>query len=348
MVAGPAWAQGGPGGHDLLRPPRGVGQEMEAGEEDREGEGEDEGADPAHPAAMAAAAVAAHAARLFATRPGRVVVPPVLGELRALKALAIRGAGGGVSFHPAAFQRGASACAGLVDLSLTDCGLVSVPHQVAGMGGLTRLDVSGNRGLSSLPPLLAPGVRGLRSLAAASCDLARLPPALTRLTALTSLDLADNPRLQVGGGDAPAPLASARREVALAQLLAALPQLAVLDLRSGPGRGLVNGSAPPKRWSAASLAQLRLVGAPPGYGGDDRPDKGGLLLHHKASGAGRRRGGGGGGGGGGGPPPSPPVCPATAAAAAAPAGALRWHGTLLLPRAAAAPGGPRRAAAGGA
>jgi hypothetical protein len=273
--------------------------------------------------------------RLFAMRPGRVVIPPVLGELPSLRALVVRGAGS-VAFHPASFQRGAFAAAGLVDLALTDCGLTSVPHQVAGMAGLTSLDVSGNRGLSSLPPLLAPGVRGLRCLAAARCDLARLPPALTRLTALTDLDLSDNPRLQVGGGEAPAPLATARRDVSLAALLASLPGLGRLDLRSGPAPG---GAPPlPKRWSAASLAQLRLVGAPPGYGGDPAFGKGSGASGRAPGGRPRR-------GGAGGAAPS-------SIALAAPAGALRWGGTLLLPRGAAAPsarvGVARRASAGSA
>ena len=64
-------------------------------------------------------------------------------------------------------------------------------------------------------------MRGLRELAAARNDVARLPPALTRLTSLEALDLGDNPRLQFGvgaeGAGAGPPLSSARRDVSLAQ-----------------------------------------------------------------------------------------------------------------------------------
>jgi len=225
--------------------------------------------------------------------PGRLLVPPVVGELPALRRLAVVGAAG-LAFHPAAFARGGPS-SGVRDLTLDRCGLAAVPPAVCRLPGLVRLSLAGNR-LTTLPALLPATSRSLSVLCLADNDLGRLPPALTRLGALTDLDLSGNARLQLGGSPpAPAPLPpsgaagpappgaalAGRRDVSLAQLLAALPALARVDLRAPAG----------KRWTAASLAQLRLVGAAPGAGGKRGAAPGlawaGRLLLPRAAGGGR-------------------------------------------------------------
>ena len=83
------------------------------------------------------------------------------------------------------------------------------------------------------------------------------------------------------------PLFALRREVALAQLLAALPRLAALDLRTP-------SSPDPKRWSRASLDQLRLVAGCGKAGRGGGAWRGRLLLPPAAGRGPRKRGAAGG------------------------------------------------------
>lgn len=251
---------------------------------------------------------------LVLDRPGTLVIPPVIGELPSLRRLEVRRARA-VSFHGAAFRRGAYSGSSLTRLALTDCNLTAVPPVAAAcLPQLRELDLSGNRGLSTLPALLGAGSRGLRLLRASRCDFARLPPVLTRLSALTRIDFSANPRMQVGASASGSTTRYSASAIGIEQLTTAATtataQQAAAARRGGGGL---------RRGAAAATAAVAQVPPPPRE----------QALHPR-------------------PPPPPPPPPPIPAAAHAPvltatlAAAAAAAAAAVAP--AAAPQPPRAAA----